>query len=221
MAPTAASNVHTATNVTGSVARTLNNIPPSTFVNASDPATPSTSPASTSFIPCPTISFSMSRSCSPERHADAELARALRDKIRHHTVESDDREHERGAGKNREQQHRESLPADRARHALLQQCDIGNGKLRVQRGNPLSDGRQERHRRRAPAHCEKHEARGLLQNRHADLQSRLGVELPLLDVRKHAHDLALVTSQSKALPERILAGPHSLRQGFVDDRDRR
>ena len=140
MAPTAASNVHTATNVTGSVARTLNNIPPSTFVKASDTGHAEHEPGKHQLHPVPDNQFQHVAQLSPEGHAQAELARALRDEIRHHTVESDDRERERGAGKNREQRHRESLPADRARHALLQQREIGEGKLRVQRGHPLPDG---------------------------------------------------------------------------------
>ena len=46
-------------------------------------------------IPWPTISLMTSAPASPEGHAHADLRPPLRDRVGHHAVEADGREHQR------------------------------------------------------------------------------------------------------------------------------
>ena len=158
-APTAASNHgHERSPI---AARTLNNIPPSTFVKASVPATPEQRPAQHQLHPVPDDQFQHAAQ-SAEGYAQAELARAARrDTTSHRRV----RPLRASAvpGKDREQRHRESLPADRARHAPPTTRNR-RGKLRVQRGHPLPDGGNSIVALRPPAGGEEHRAHGLLQD---------------------------------------------------------
>jgi hypothetical protein len=81
--------------VTGSVALMPKSRLDMTRVRISAPTKPTTRPAPTSFSP--------------------DLARLLRHGITHHAVNTHRREDERQARKDREQEHAETLPCDRAR----------------------------------------------------------------------------------------------------------
>ena len=68
------------------------------------PAKPIASPTITGFSPCRLIILITSRRRRAERHAHADLARALRDQPRDHAVDAERREHEPGRAEQRHQQ---------------------------------------------------------------------------------------------------------------------
>ena len=78
---------------------------------------------STSLSPCFTVILQYVGPSRAERHANADLARLLRDGITHHAVNSDGRENERDARRS-EQKHAETLPGDRRLHDMLHRIDV-------------------------------------------------------------------------------------------------
>ena len=72
-----------------------------------------------------------------ERHADADLLRALRHRIGDDAVDSDTGEHERESAEQAEQDERDAAAADRILHELIHGADGRNGLVAI-------DGRQQR-----------------------------------------------------------------------------
>ena len=110
-------------NVTGSVPATPNSMPPSALPTATAPASPSASPTAASFRLSPTTSPKICRSRRAERQAHADLLRPLRDRVGHHAVDPDRREHQRQPREDRDQRRVEARAADRVRDQLVHRRD--------------------------------------------------------------------------------------------------
>jgi hypothetical protein len=81
-----------------------------------------------------------------DRHAHGELARPLRDRIRHDAIETDGRQKRGGHRKREDQEHRESAQRDRVVHDPFERTDAVRGQGRVDRANGGAHGRRQRGR---------------------------------------------------------------------------
>ena len=97
--------------------------------------------------PCSTM-LDDSAAIGAERHAHADLVRALRDRVGGHAVEADRREHERDDAEQPGQARHRALLIERPIDLLLQRPDAGDGQVRIDLGERPLDLRLERARRR-------------------------------------------------------------------------
>ncbi len=86
-----------------------------------------------------------------ERHANADLARALRDGVTQHAVSSDRRQEQRDAGKNSGEQRRRATRDEALRDACIHRADVIERELRMRGANQLAQRLSERFRTLARA----------------------------------------------------------------------
>ena len=136
------SDTTAATNARGSVGSSRNR-------NASDAALryhaatpPIPSPDATSAAALTQHHPDHARARGTERHADANLARALRDEIRHDAVDADSRDHQTQQPEESQQQHGELALRDSSADQLFHRSDVAKGNVRQHREHGRFHGRQ-------------------------------------------------------------------------------
>ena len=131
--------------VVKSVVLTPNSRLAMTRVSSSAPAIPRTTPTPVSSMPCrSTISTMLP--LRAERHPQADVVGALRDEVRHHAVDADDRQNQREHRERSEHHHRETLTRQRMAHPARHRLDVedrhgGIGRLdRADHGGETAPG---------------------------------------------------------------------------------
>ena len=98
------------------------------------------------------------RNCEPicsrlrtERHANADLARALRDRITENAVGPDRRQEQRDAGENSGEQRRRATRDEALRDARIHRADVIDRQIRIGRAHQFSQRLGKRFRALARA----------------------------------------------------------------------
>ena len=122
-----------------------------------------------------------------ERHADADLMRALGDGVGHHAVDSHRGETERERGEGHQQRQIEARLHDRIRKQLVHGADFVDGHVPVDGEHLLADGAGHAGRFEGRAHGKIHGAReGELRQREIRLLAPFDVRAVMLHVADHA-----------------------------------
>ena len=159
-----------------------------------------------------------------ERHADADFARPLRHRVRHHAVDADRREGAGHAGEDAEQHRVEAQPRNPVGHHLLHRGDVEETRLGVELPCDLTHVRNDRRRvrcrpRREIGSQREHRGPRPLADLRKDL--RLGVEIQsrLPNVGDDPHDLPRNRVRpGEHLPaDDALAGEVAPREHLVDE----
>ena len=146
-----------------------------------------------------------------DRHADADLARALRDRIRHHAVESDRRQDHREAGEDREQQHGELPLRERARDHVIHRARSAerDSFVDVRRRRSAAAGSRLSGLAAVVLHDEEHARPARLPERLINLRPRRRLQREMAHVANDADDLELLVVRPEILDDladRIFAG---------------
>src|SRR5262245_7369867 len=151
-----------------------------------------------------------------ERHSDAYFARALRDSVSHHAVNSgrgeDQREDAEAAQKYAE--HPEGH--DHAVAHLSHRFDIEDRLVTVNRLNLAPDRRGQGQRLRPRARDQSHRLPCVLRQRHVKIR-RYRPEQLALRVTDDADHFPQTGAKANVFAQGVAVGPEALRQSFVDD----
>ncbi len=186
------------------------------------PRRPRAVPARHSRRPCPRRPRTSCVRTRPERHADADLARALRDGIRRQAIDADRRKGKGQAAERRQHQHVEAVGRNRAAQDVGHPREIG-GRLRwIDGQDRLPHCRHEIRRftiraqdppQRNLVEDQPRDRLGRLRDRHIRRQRRREPQSPLARVADDADDRA--RSQVSRVGEISTADDERLTEGLA------
>src|SRR5437763_2187573 len=158
-------------------------------------------------------------------HAQAQLARPLRDRVRRDAVDADQREHHRQRREQGEQRHAESPRRRRARQRLIQAHEIADRLLGIELPHGGAHRARQRQRGTLGLEHDPHLGRALpLELRHIQLQHWRGIERGVANVPDRTDDRRVVSAAAEPRhregpPQRILPRPQLVGEPPVHDDD--
>src|SRR5262245_12418026 len=155
----------------------------------------------------------------PQRHANADLARALRDGVRHHAVNPHDGQRHRDGGQSGEQQGVEAWLGDGSPSQIFHRHDVAYRRIGVQLVDLAHDGLG--HARRLNCSARHDVAENVTPTFTWPIDSRLdfAVKVGGFDVAYDADNLipGFISIESETVAQRAFIGPETPGHRFIDD----